>query len=202
MNRRGALLAIAVAVSAGRGLARGEWPARTITLVVPFAPGGIADITARSVGDAMTQSLGQAIVVDNRPSAGSVIGSAAVARAPADGYTLLLMSNANAVSTSLFKKLPFDVVRDFAPITTLGYFDLGVFVGAGSRLRSIGEIIGEARARPGRLTIGTISIGSVSAPLCALQFSQVETIMTNARSSPRDDRLGIRTSRTTINQTL
>jgi len=159
MNRRGAVLALAT-LPAGSGLARGEWPARTITLVVPFAPGGIADLTARSVGEAMGPSLGQTIVIDNRPSAGSVIGSAAVARAPADGYTLLLMSNANAVSTGLFRKLPFDVVRDFAPITTLGSFDLGVFVASSSRLRSIGDLIGEARARPGRLTIGTISIGS------------------------------------------
>jgi tripartite-type tricarboxylate transporter receptor subunit TctC len=159
MNRRSAALALA-ALSAGPSLALGEWPARTITLVVPFAPGGIADLTARSVGEAMGPSLGQTIVIDNRPSAGSVIGSAAVARAPADGYTLLLMSNANAVSTGLFKKLPFDVLRDFAPITTLGYFDLGVFVASSSRLRSIGDLIGEARARPGRLTIGTISIGS------------------------------------------
>ena len=159
MNRRSAALALA-ALSAGPSLALGEWPARTITLVVPFAPGGIADLTARSVGEAMAPSLGQTILIDNRPSAGSVVGSAAVARAPADGYTLLLMSNANAVSTGLFRKLPFDVVRDFAPITTLGYFDLGVFVASSSRLRSIGDLIGEAKAKPGRLTIGTISIGS------------------------------------------
>jgi tripartite-type tricarboxylate transporter receptor subunit TctC len=160
MNRRGAMLALGAAVSPGRSGASDEWPVRTITLVVPFAPGGIADITARSVGEAMARRLGRAIIVDNRPSAGSIVGSAAVAHAPADGYTLLLMSNANAVSTSLFRKLPFDVVRDLAPITTLGYFDLGVFVADTSRLRSLADIVGEATAKPGRLTIGTISIGS------------------------------------------
>jgi tripartite-type tricarboxylate transporter receptor subunit TctC len=160
MNRRGAVLALGAAVWAGPSGARDEWPARTITLIVPFAPGGIADITARTVCEAMARSLGQAIIVDNRPSAGSVVGSAAVAQAPADGYTLLLMSNANAVSTGLFRKLPFDVVRDFAPITTLGYFELGVFVADTSRLRSVGDIVREAKAKPGRLTIGTISIGS------------------------------------------
>jgi tripartite-type tricarboxylate transporter receptor subunit TctC len=140
--------------------AQGGYPARPITLVVPFAPGGIADITARAVAEAMGASLKQTVVVDNRPSAGGIVGSAAVAKAAPDGYTLLLMSNANAVSASLFGKLSFDVLRDFAPVTTLGYFDLALFVGSQSRFRSLAEVLGHARAQPGELTIGTISVGS------------------------------------------
>ena len=136
------------------------WPERPITLVVPFAPGGIADLTARTVAQAMAGRLGTAIVVDNRPSAGSVVASTAVAKAAPDGYTLLLMSNANAVSTGLFKKLPFDVVKDFAPITTLGFFDLGVFVADGSPLRTLADAVAHAKKNPGRLTIGTIAVGS------------------------------------------
>jgi len=160
MRRRGLLAAGAawnVATWAG---AQTPWPSHPITLIVPFAPGGIADITARTVTQAMGGLLGQPFVVDNRPSAGSVVGSAAVAKAAPDGYTLLLMSNANAVSTQLFKKLPFDVVKDFAPISTLGYFDLGIFVANASPLRTLQELIVQARAKPGRLTIGCITVGS------------------------------------------
>jgi tripartite-type tricarboxylate transporter receptor subunit TctC len=140
--------------------AQGDWPQRPITLVVPFGPGGIADITARTVAQAMSVTLKQPIVVDNKPSAGSIVGSAAVAQGPPDGYTLLLMSNANAVSASLFRKLPFDVQRDFAPVGLLGVFDLALLVNEPSRYKSVRELVDDARARPGKLTIGTIAVGS------------------------------------------
>jgi tripartite-type tricarboxylate transporter receptor subunit TctC len=102
MNRR-LLLALGGCSLARGAFAQTAWPTRPITLVVPFAPGGIADLTARTVAQSMGRSLGTAIVVDNRPSAGSVVASTAVAKAAPDGYTLLLMSNANAVSTGLFR---------------------------------------------------------------------------------------------------
>ena len=159
MKRR-LLLALGGCSLARSAFTQTSWPSRPITLVVPFGPGGIADLTARTVAQAMQRSLGTPIVVDNRPSAGSVVASTAVAKAPPDGYTLLLLSNANAVSTGLFKKLPFDVVKDFAPISTLGFFDLGVFVPAASPMRSLGDVVARAKAEPGRLTIGTIAVGS------------------------------------------
>jgi tripartite-type tricarboxylate transporter receptor subunit TctC len=136
------------------------WPERPITLVVPFGPGGIADLTARTVAQAMSATLKVAIVVDNKPSAGSIVGSAAVAQAAPDGYTLLLMSNANAVSASLFRKLPFDAQKDFAPVGTLGVFDLALFVAEGSRFKSVQELLDEAKLRPGKLSLGTIAVGS------------------------------------------
>jgi tripartite-type tricarboxylate transporter receptor subunit TctC len=160
MKRRGLLAAAGCCAFARIGQAQTTWPTKPITLIVPFAPAGIADITARTVAQAMAAELGQAIVVDNRPGAGSVVATSAVARAAPDGYTLLLMSNANAVSSGLFKKLPFDVVKAFAPITTLGFFDLGVFVANGSRFRSLRDVVAYASANPGRLTIGSISVGS------------------------------------------
>ena len=160
MRRRGVLTAVGGVALLRVAHAEAPWPARPITLVVPFASGGIADLTARTVTKAMAAILGQAIVVDNRPSAGSVVGSGMVAHAAPDGYTLLLMSNANAISTSLFKRLPFDTVKDFAPISTLAYFDLGVFVAGNSRFHSLQEVIAQARATPGRLTIGCITVGS------------------------------------------
>ncbi|MFM8766967.1 MAG: tripartite tricarboxylate transporter substrate-binding protein, partial [Rubrivivax sp.] len=101
------------------GAASAAFPVKPITLLVPFGPGGIADITARAVAEHMGRTLGQPVVVENRPSAGSIVASQAVARAAPDGHTLLLMSNGNAVSVGLFKKLPYDPVKDFVPISLL-----------------------------------------------------------------------------------
>jgi tripartite-type tricarboxylate transporter receptor subunit TctC len=148
---------------------------RPITLIVPFGPGGIADLTARAVGKEMAAILKQPVVVENKPSAGAIVGSQQVARAAADGSTLLLMSNANAVSAGLFRKLPFDAQRDFAPITTLGYFDLALFVNADSELKSVDHLLRRARAQPGKVTIGTISAGSTQ-HLAAEYFKSVAAI--------------------------
>jgi tripartite-type tricarboxylate transporter receptor subunit TctC len=150
---------------AAAGLASGSWaqarfPDHPITLVVPFAPGGIADITARAVAESMARTLGQAVVVDNRPSAGSIVASQLVASARPDGHTLLLMSNSHALSVSLFRKLPFDPLKDFAPISMLGSFDLGLFVPAQSRFGTLRDVLAYARANPGKLNIGTIAVGS------------------------------------------
>jgi tripartite-type tricarboxylate transporter receptor subunit TctC len=165
--RRLALLQLGALGAAAAGLpapvlaqSAERFPARPITLVVPFGPGGIADLTARAVAEGMARSLGQAVVVENKPSAGSIVASQAVAKAPPDGHTLLLMSNANAVSVGLFRKLPYDPVQDFAPISTLGFFDLGLFVAASSRFATLQDALAHARARPGTLNVGTIAPGS------------------------------------------
>ncbi len=161
--RRGFVLAgaaVALPLFTPRARAQSAYPTHPITLLVPFAAGGIADITARTVSKAMSASLGQPIIVDNRPSAGSIVASSTVAKANPDGYTLLLMSNGNAVSAGLFKKLPYDPMRDFAPIGTLGFFDLGVFLDAKSRFHTVADIVSYAKANPGKLNIGTIAVGS------------------------------------------
>ena len=155
----GLALALSFALP-GLVMAQAAYPTRPITLIVPFAPGGIADITARAVAQAMGASLKQPVIVDNRPSAGSIIASAAVAQAAPDGHTLLLMSNANAVSAGRFKKLSFDVTKDFAPIATLGFFDLALFVDHASRFGSLADVLTHAKANPGKLTVGTIAVGS------------------------------------------
>jgi tripartite-type tricarboxylate transporter receptor subunit TctC len=157
---RRAILALLPLGLTAAARAQAPWPERPITLVVPFGPGGIADLTARTVAQAMGITLKVPMIIDNKPSAGGIVGSAAVAQAAPDGYTLLLMSNANAVSASLFRKLPFDVQKDFAPVGTLGVFDLALFVAADSKLKSVRELVGEAEARPGKLSIGTIAVGS------------------------------------------
>ena len=166
--------------------AQSSWPERSITVVVPFGPGGIADLTARTVAQAMSATLKVPIVVDNKPSAGSIVGSAAVAQAAPDGHTLLLMSNANAVSAGLFRKLPFDVQKDFAPVGLLGVFDLALFVAAESKLKSVRELLADARARPGKLTIGTIAVGStqnLSAELFRARTG-IETLIVPYKGTP------------------
>jgi len=145
---------------AGNAHSQSVYPSKPITIIVPFGPGGIADITARSFGQAIQVALKQPVIIDNRPSAGNIVGSAAVAKAAPDGYTLLLLSNGNAVSTGLFKKLPYNPVKDFAPIATLGYFDLALFVDAKSKYKSAREVLDFAKGNPGKLTIGTIAVGS------------------------------------------
>ena len=158
--RRRLLLAAALALPAAGAFAQPAWPAKAITLIVPFAPGGIADITARTVAQSMSKSLGQAIVIDNRPSAGSIVASQAVANAAPDGYTVLLMSNSNAVSEGLFKKLPFDSTRDFAPVGTLGFFDLAAFVDNGSRFKSLAERLGHRLRHRARGDVGDAAGGA------------------------------------------
>jgi len=161
-------------------------PDRPITLIVPFAPGGIADLTARAVAKEMSATLKQPIVIDNRPSAGAIVGATAVARAEPDGHTVLLMSNANAVSAGLFRKLPFDVQRDFTPVTLLGTFDLALFVGQNSPLQSVRDVIAQAKAAPGRLTIGTIASGStqhLSAELFK-SMAQIDAVVVPYKGTP------------------
>ncbi|MDQ0570633.1 tripartite-type tricarboxylate transporter receptor subunit TctC [Variovorax paradoxus] len=158
MTRHSALALAALALCASAN----AQPASTkpIRLVVPFGPGGVADLTARTVAQKMSESMGQSIIVDNKPGAGGVVASDTVAKAPPDGLTVLLMSNGNAVSVGLFKHLPFDTVKDFAPVSTLGYFDMAVVTAADSRFKTLQELLAHAKAHPGTVNIGTINMGS------------------------------------------
>ncbi len=136
------------------------FPAKPVRLIVGFAPGGVADITARVVAQKLSEQLGQQVIVDNRPSAGGIVAAEAVAKAEPDGHTLLLMTNGNAVSASLFRALPYDTLADFAPVSTLGFFDVAVVVPADSKIDSVQGLLAFAKANPGKLNIGTINVGS------------------------------------------
>jgi tripartite-type tricarboxylate transporter receptor subunit TctC len=153
------ICAAALALAATSTFAQG-YPARPVKIVVPFAAGGVADITARVLSQKMSEAMGQQVLVENRPSAGGIVASETVAKAEPDGYTLLFITNGNAVSASLFKSLPYDPVGDFAPVSTVGFFDLVLVVDSSSKIRSVGELIALAKASPGKLNIGTINIGS------------------------------------------
>ena len=133
---------------------------RAIKIVVPFGAGGVADLTARIVAQKMADNMGQPVVIENKPGAGGVVAGDTVARADADGHTLLLMSNGTAVSAGMFKSLPYDTVKDFAPISTLGFFDIAIVVPQNSPYKTLPELLTFARANPGKLNIGTINVGS------------------------------------------
>jgi tripartite-type tricarboxylate transporter receptor subunit TctC len=136
------------------------FPSKPVRIVVPFGAGGVADLTARTVAQKLGESLGQAVVIENKPGAGGVVAGDAVAKAEPDGHTLLLMSNGTAVSAGLFKSLPFDTVRDFAPVSTLGFFDIAIITPADSKFNNFGELLAFAKANPGKLNLGSINIGS------------------------------------------
>ncbi|MBA4327788.1 MAG: tripartite tricarboxylate transporter receptor protein [Polaromonas sp.] len=137
-----------------------NFPSKPLRIVVPFGAGGVADLTARTVAQKLGESLGQPVVIDNKPGAGGIVAGDAVAKAEPDGHTLLLMSNGTAVSAGLFKSLPFDTVRDFAPVSTLGFFDIAIITPADSKFKTLGELLAFAKAHPGKLNLGSINIGS------------------------------------------
>lgn len=137
-----------------------SFPARPLRIVVPNAAGGAADLTARTVAQKMAGSLGQSVVIENKPSAGGVVAGELVARAQPDGYTMLLVSSGTAVSAALFKSLPFDTLKDFAPVSMLATFDLAIVVKEGGRFHTLADLLAQARAHPGKINLGTPQVGT------------------------------------------
>lgn len=159
--RRHFLLALSLGFTAiSSAHAQASFPSKPLKIVVPNAAGGAADITARTVAQKLSEALGQAVVIDNKPSAGGIVAGEMVARAEPDGHTLLLISSGTAVSAALFKSLPFDTVKDFTPVSKLASFDLVIAVAEGGRFKSLAELLAYARANPGKLNIGTPQIGT------------------------------------------
>ena len=136
------------------------YPSKPVRIVVPFGAGGVGDVTARIVAQRLSERLGQQFLVDNRPGAGGIVAAEMVAKAEPDGHTLFLISNGTAVSVSLFKSLPFDPVKDFEPVSTIGFFALLIVTNADSKIDTVKELIEAAKASAGKLNIGTINIGS------------------------------------------
>jgi tripartite-type tricarboxylate transporter receptor subunit TctC len=137
-----------------------QYPERPVRIIVPAAAGGIPDVTMRLVGEKLGAKLGQRFVVENVPGAGGAAAARTTLAAPADGYTLTLLTNVTAISVPLFKHLPFDPLKDFAPISSIGFFD-GVFVtNAASGYKTLSDFLAAAHAKPGALNIGTINVGS------------------------------------------
>ncbi len=136
------------------------YPAKPVRIIVPFAAGGPADIYARAIGQKLQDSLGQTFVIDDRPGAGAVIGTEAAAKTPADGYTLLMMSNTHTVNESLLKIKPYDLLRDFTPVAAVNYSDLVMVVHPSVQASTLKEFIDLAKAKPGTLNYASSGPGT------------------------------------------
>ena len=144
----------------GTPAAAQNYPAKPVRIVVPFAAGGPADVYARFMAQRLQDALGQPFVVDNRPGAGSVIGTDAAAKAAPDGYTLLLMSNAHTVNETLIPNKPFQLMRDFVAIASINYSDLVLVANPGVPAASLKELIAQAKARPGKINYASSGPGT------------------------------------------
>ena len=154
------LFIVALALCASTAWAQ-TYPSRPLRLIVPFAPGGAVDIIARLMGEAVSRSLGQPVVVDNRPGAGAAIGAEAVARAPADGYTLLIgTSSTHGVNSAVNPKLSYDPVKDFSPVVLLATAPWMVVATPSLPVRNTKELIDYAKAHPGKLNFASYGRGS------------------------------------------
>ena len=141
----GAALSVSSALPAS---AQAKYPDRPVRIVLPFGAGGVADVTARLVAEKLSEKLGQRFVIENLPGAGGIVAARAVQQSRADGYTLALLSNGTAISVGLFKSLPFDPVKDFAPVSSMGYFDLIFVTSANGPYKTLGEFIKAAKEKP------------------------------------------------------
>ena len=155
-----ALLIVAPFASMHQARAEAAYPSRPVRIVVPFAAGGVADTTVRVIAEKLSDRLGQRFFVDNMPGAGGIAAARMVIASPPDGYMLTILVNGTAASVSLFQKLPFDPVKDFAPVSTLAFFDLVFCTDASSPYKTLADFIAAAKAKPGGLNVGTINIGS------------------------------------------
>jgi tripartite-type tricarboxylate transporter receptor subunit TctC len=140
--------------------AQSDYPNRPVHLIVPYGPGGVADVNMRIVAGKLSDRLKQPFVVENRPGAGSIVAAKAVATAAPDGYTVLMTGNNSAIAAALFEALPYNILTDFASTSTTGFFDLLILTKAGSPLKSVQEFVNAARANPGKLNIATTAPGS------------------------------------------
>jgi tripartite-type tricarboxylate transporter receptor subunit TctC len=156
------LSASAAALAVSRFAWAQAYPSRPVRLIVPFPPGGGAEISARLIGQWLSERLGQPFIIDNRPGAGTNIGTEAVVRAPPDGHTLLLVNAANAINATLYDKLSFNFIRDIAPVGGIMRVPSVMVVHPSLPARSVPELIAYAKADPGKLSMASGGIGSGS----------------------------------------
>ncbi len=139
--------------------AQGTYPSRPVRFILPFGPAGVADITARLAAEKLGDKLGQRFVIENMPGPGGIAAARAVLSQPADGYTIGLVTNGTAISAAIYNQLPFDPVKEFACISTIGAFELVFCTNANSEFKTMQDFIAKARAEPGKLNVGTINVG-------------------------------------------
>ncbi len=165
-GRRFSLLSLVVLIVAllvpgpGQAQLSSGYPNRPVRIIVPYGPGGVADTTTRILAQKLQEKLGQQFVIDNRPGAGGIVAAKAGSAAAPDGYTLTLTGNGTAISKSLFKSIPYDVLKDFSSISVMAWLDLLFAAKADGPLKTVGDIIAAAKKSPGKLNVGTIAPGS------------------------------------------
>lgn len=173
LTRRSALQAIALAATLACGHAAAEtWPSKPVTLVVPFPAGGTTDVLARALADKLQPVLGQPVIVESKPGAGATLGADLVAKAKADGHTLLVGAVHHTIATSVYRKLPYDFQKDFAPVTTIALVPNVLVVNAGNPAKTVAELVAQAKAAPGRLNYGSNGNGTAQ-HLIGTQFQNI-----------------------------
>jgi tripartite-type tricarboxylate transporter receptor subunit TctC len=162
ITRREATLALAAAatgIGSAPVRAQAKYPNRPVRVILPFGAGGVADVTARLVAEALGDKLGQRFVIENNPGAGGISAARAALEGGKDGYTLILFTNGTAISVPLFNHLPFDPMKDFVPISIIGYFSCVFMVNASSPFQTLADFLKADREKPGAVNVGTINVG-------------------------------------------
>jgi tripartite-type tricarboxylate transporter receptor subunit TctC len=157
----GAALTLPLAGPWDIGARAQAYPNRPVRIIVPYGPGGIADVTLRLVALKLSAKFGQQFIIDNRPGAAGVVGITAAINSPPDGYTLAMIGGGLTTAKALFKSLPYDLERDLVPVSTTSSYGLVLATKAGSPLKTVGDVIAAARANPGKLNFGSINPGSM-----------------------------------------
>jgi tripartite-type tricarboxylate transporter receptor subunit TctC len=160
MSRIATLLVAALVALLAMPALTQDYPNRPVRIIVPFAAGGPADVYARFLGQRLQEALGQPFVVDNRPGGGSIIGTDAVAKSAADGYTLLMMSNTHTVNESLMQNKPYQLMRDFVAVAPVNYSDLVLVVHPSVKANTVAELVAEAKANPGKMSYASSGPGT------------------------------------------
>ncbi len=175
-----------IACMAACATAQAAYPDRPVRVILPFGPGGVADITARLVAQKLSEKLGQNFVIENMPGAGGIAAARGVLSAPTDGYTLAFFTNGTAISVPLFQNLPFDPLKQFVPISAIGYFDLVFATAANSDFHTFGDVLKAAHDKPGTINLGSIVVGSTQNLTAELfkSMSGADIVIVPFRTSP------------------
>jgi tripartite-type tricarboxylate transporter receptor subunit TctC len=176
----------AISLGAAGAMAQSTYPDHPVRVILPFGPGGVADVSARLLAEKLSEKLGQNFVIENMPGAGGIAAARAVISSTADGYTLAFVTNGTAISVPLFQKLPFDPLKQFTPVSTIGYFGLDFVTAANSEFHTLGDVLTAARAKPGTINIGSIVVGSTQNLTAELfkSMSGADFVIVPFRTSP------------------
>jgi tripartite-type tricarboxylate transporter receptor subunit TctC len=153
------LLATALTLATSAAWAQ-TWPTKPVTLVVPFPPGGTTDVLARALGERLSVSLGQPVIIESKPGAGATLGADVVAKSKADGYTLLMGAVHHTIATSVYKKLPYDFQKDFAPVSTVALVPNVLVINAANPAKTLAELVAQAKAAPEKTSYGSNGNGT------------------------------------------